>query len=164
MFWRLNHQILRWQGLYVAIGSGLDRLARTDNVTIFHNLFKINMLQNQVPLTPTLKGQLTAPTEDKCLTINSLQKTLPLTIQITSSHQRQDDIFSLNPLTLNDFWYICKQKRSTRNPRSLQMKPVDCSLEQEPLPEKQVQASGLRVRSRPFSYFVNIVFWKLPHL
>ena len=61
------------------------------------------MLQNRVPLTPTLKGQLTAPTEDKCLTINSLQKTLPLTIQITSSHQRQDDNFSLNPLTLNDF-------------------------------------------------------------
>jgi hypothetical protein len=87
----------------VAIGSGLDRLARTDNVTIFYNLFKINMLQNQASLTPTLKGQLTAPTEDKYLTINSLQKTLPLTIHITSSHQRQDDIISLNPLTLNDF-------------------------------------------------------------
>ena len=89
MFWRLNH--------------GLDRLARTDNVTLFYILFKINMLQNQVSLTPTLKGQLTAPSVDKYLTINSLQKTLPLTIHITSSHPRQDDNFSLNPLTLNDF-------------------------------------------------------------
>ena len=87
----------------MGISSGLDRLARTDNVTLFYNLFKINMLQNQESLTPTLKEQLTAPTEDKRLTINSLQKTLPLTIHITSSHRRQDDIFSLNPLTLNDF-------------------------------------------------------------
>ena len=61
------------------------------------------MLQSWASLTPTLKGELTAPTEDKCLTINSLQKTLPLTIQITSSHRCQDDNFSLNPLTLNDF-------------------------------------------------------------
>ena len=87
----------------MAIGSGLDRLARTDNVILFYNLFKIGMLQNQVSLTPTLKGQLTAPTEDKYLTINSLQKTLPLTIHITSSHRRLNDNFSLNPLTLNDF-------------------------------------------------------------
>ena len=70
----------------MAIGYGLDRLARTANVTLFYNLFKIGVLQNQVPLTTTLKGQLTAPTEDKHLTINSLQKTLPLTIQFTSSH------------------------------------------------------------------------------
>ena len=87
----------------MAIGYGLDRVARTDNVTLFYNLFKIGVLQNQVSLTPTLKGQLTAPSVDKHLTINSLQKTLPLTTHITSSHRRQDDNFSLNPLTLNDF-------------------------------------------------------------
>ena len=87
----------------MAIGSGLDRLARTDNVTLFYNLFKINTLQKQVSLTPTLKGQLTAPSIDKRLTINSLQKTLQITSHITSYHRRQEDIFSLNPLTLNDF-------------------------------------------------------------
>jgi hypothetical protein len=87
----------------VAIGSGLDRLARTVNVTSFCNTLILNELQNSGSSTHTLKGQLTAPSVDKRLTINSLQKTLPLTIDITSSHQWQDDNFSLNPLTLNDF-------------------------------------------------------------
>ena len=58
-------------------------------------------------------------------------------------------------LSLNVFWYICNQKRSIRNSRSLRLSPVDPHQKQEPLPERQVQASGLRVRNRPFSYLLN---------
>ena len=53
------------------------------------------------------------------------------------------------------FVYICKQKRSIRNSRSLRLSPVESHQKQEPLPERQVQASGLRVRNRPFSYLLN---------
>ena len=69
---------------------------------------------------------------------------------------RSDDDLHTESVDFECFLYICGQKRSIRNSRSLRLSPVDSHQKQEPLPGKQVQASGLRVRNRPFSYFLNI--------